>query len=88
MWKIRFFLYPRNSVENLNRALYIKLLKTQWLSDRKLIPFPAGKGIWKFPEITRNETKIQKETFYTFYFLFFFAFHLFVFQFTLCILIF
>ena len=38
---IRFIQYPRNSVENLNRALYIKLSKTQWLSDRKFIPFPA-----------------------------------------------
>ena len=38
---IRFIQYPRNSVENLNGALYIKLLKTQWLSDRKFIPFPA-----------------------------------------------
>ena len=52
---IRFIQYPRNSVENLNRALYIKLLKTQWLSDRKFIPFPAGKGRWKFPKTTRNE---------------------------------
>ena len=38
---IRFIQYPRNSVENLNRALYIKLLKIQWLSARKVIPFPA-----------------------------------------------
>ena len=57
MWMIRFIQYPRNSVENLNRALYIKLLKTQWLSGRKRIPFPAGKGRWKFPKSTRNETK-------------------------------
>ena len=55
MWKIRFFQYPRNSVENLHRALYIKLLKTQWLSARKCIPFPAGKGRCKFPKTTRNE---------------------------------
>ena len=52
---IRFIQYPRNSVENLNRALYIKLLKTQWLSGRKYIPFPAGKGRCKFPKTTRNE---------------------------------
>ena len=38
---IRFIQYPRNSVENLNRALYVKLLKIQCLSDRKFIPFPA-----------------------------------------------
>ena len=38
---IRFIQYPRNSVENLNRALYIKLSRIQWLSDRKFIPFPA-----------------------------------------------
>ena len=70
MWMIRFIQYPRNSVENLNRALYIKLLKTQWLSDRKLIPFPAGKGRWKFPKITRNETnkKILLLLFYYFNF--------------------
>ena len=55
MWMIRFIQYPRNSVENLHRALYIKLLKIQWLSDRKFIPFPAGKGRWKFPKSTRNE---------------------------------
>ena len=55
MWKIQFFQYPRNSVENLNRALYIKLSKIQWLSARKFIPFPAGKGRWKFPKSTRNE---------------------------------
>jgi len=41
MWMIRFIQYPRNSVENLNRALYVKLLKIQCLSDRKFIPFPA-----------------------------------------------
>ena len=52
---IRFIQYPRNSVENLNRALYIKLSKIQWLSARKCIPFPAGKGRCKFPKSTRNE---------------------------------
>ena len=52
---IRFIQYPRNSVENLNRALYIKLLKIQWLSARKCIPFPAGKGRCKFPKSTQNE---------------------------------
>ena len=59
MWMIRFIQYPRNSVENLNRALYIKLLKIQWLSARKVIPFPAGKGRWNFPKSTRDEMKIQ-----------------------------
>jgi len=39
----------------LNKALYIKLLKIQWLSARKVIPFPAGKGRWNFPKSTRNE---------------------------------
>ena len=53
---IRFIQYPRNSVENLNRTLYIKLLKIQWLSARKCIPFPAGKGRCKFPKSTQNET--------------------------------
>ena len=56
---VRFIQYPRNSVENLNRALYIKLLKTQWLSGRKCIPFPAGKGRCKFPKTTRNEKIIK-----------------------------
>jgi len=74
MWMIRFIQYPRNSVENLNRALYIKLLKTQWLSDRKFIPFPAGKGRWKFPEITRNEKIIKFKIISFFYvYLFFFV---------------
>ena len=42
MWMIRFIQYPRNSVENLNRALYIKLLKIQWLSASKSSPSPRG----------------------------------------------
>ena len=71
MWMIRFIQYPRNSVENLNRSLYIKLLKTQWLSGRKLIPFPAGKGRWKFPKTTRNEIKFKHGTFQIFIFFFF-----------------
>ena len=66
MWKIRFFQYPRNSVENLNRALYVKLLKTQWLSDRKLLPFPAWGREVEFPEITRNETITKNKTFIIF----------------------
>ena len=46
---IRFIQYPRNSVENLNRSLYIKLLKIQWLSARNFIPFPAwGREYEKF----------------------------------------
>ena len=73
MWMIRFIQYPRNSVENLHRALYIKLSKTQWLSDRKLIPFPAGKGRWKFPEITRNENNIKILSFLFYVFFLFFV---------------
>ena len=54
---IRFIQYPRNSVENLNRALYIKLLKTQWLSgSKKISPSPRGGREVIFAKTTRNET--------------------------------
>ena len=47
MWMIRFIQYPRNSVENLNRALYIKLSRIQWLSgSKKISPSPRGEGKW------------------------------------------
>ena len=47
MWMIRFIQYPRNSVENLNRALYIKLLKIRsWVVAKKSPLPPRGEGKW------------------------------------------
>ena len=66
---LRFIQYPRNSVENLNRALYIKLLKTQWLSgSKKISPSPRGGREVIFAKTTRNET-VKKNIIISFLFL-------------------
>ena len=74
MWMIRFIQYPRNSVENLNRALYIKLLKIQWWSGRKSIPFPC----WGRDDGNFRKPHKMKSDLGLFRFLFF-SFHCFIF---------
>ena len=86
---IRFIQYPRNSVENLNRALYIKLLKIQWWSGSKIIPFPAwGREDENFRKshgmkIYKNETLhyyFIYDFFCFFYYKYSFVFQLFLFS--------
>ena len=71
---IRFIQYPRNSVENLNRALYIKLLKIQWLSARKCIPSPQGREDANFRKAHGMKQKFNNLFFshFIYFYLYFF----------------